>query len=352
DVEADQKVVVVMGRPMEAVPRRVPLSLAVQLPVEIELGRALDAVRHRRGPRRAGVGREGAQALPRVEGPSRRRSVPERPARPAALRVRRLDQPVERLADPGVVPVPEPDQRPGHVAGVAVVTLSGREPADAASLQRGPVHPKLASRASRRGPRARASSSSSRGTSACRGSYRGPTSRPGPGARGSPRPTRAPECYSGRPGHRGRSPADGGARSAFGSARRAGPSRATMRSPRSSSGTALRTSYGPGTSRTANFPIPKRTSGGVPKRPLSKGRGRGSKPATLKVRSRRRGGRPGRRAPERGRRRRSPGAPPGVVGPNRPASPPAGRTPPPPPCAGPRAAGGSKAVFVGTRRVA
>src|SRR3990170_7290382 len=129
---------------MEAVPRLVSLSLAVQLMVEIVLGPSLDTALHGGRPSRAGIGGEGAQAFPRVEGPSRRGRVPIIPARPAPLRVRGLDQPVERLADPAVVSVPEPDQRPGHVAGVAVVTMPVRHPADAASLQRGLVHPVLA----------------------------------------------------------------------------------------------------------------------------------------------------------------------------------------------------------------
>src|SRR5438876_8810371 len=108
---------------MEAVPRFVPRSLAVQLMVETVLGPSLDAPLHGGRPFRAGIDGKGAQALPRVEGPSRRGRVLVVPACPASFRVRGQDQPVERLADAAVVPVPESDQGPRHVAGVAVVTM-------------------------------------------------------------------------------------------------------------------------------------------------------------------------------------------------------------------------------------
>src|SRR3990172_4735066 len=118
---------------MKAVPRFVPLSLAVQLMVEIVLGPSLDAALHGGRPFRAGGSGEGAQALPRIECPSRRGRVLVIPACPAPFRVRRPYQPVERLPDPPVVPVPKPDQRPRHAAGVAVVTIPVRHPANAAS---------------------------------------------------------------------------------------------------------------------------------------------------------------------------------------------------------------------------
>src|SRR6266702_6204731 len=94
-------------RPMEAVPRFVPRSLAVQLMVEIVLGPSLDATLHGGRPRRAGIGGEGAQALPRIEGPSRRGRVLVIPAGPAPLRVRSQDEPIEPLANPAVVSITE-----------------------------------------------------------------------------------------------------------------------------------------------------------------------------------------------------------------------------------------------------
>src|SRR5881628_212768 len=136
-----------MYPPMEPVPRLVPRSLAVQLVVEIVLGPSLDAALHGGRPFRAGVGGEGAQALPRVEGPSRRGRVLVVPAGPASLWVRGQDQPVERLADAPVVSVAEPDQCAGHVAGVAVVTMPVRHAAHTTAVHRGLLHPEFAGRA-------------------------------------------------------------------------------------------------------------------------------------------------------------------------------------------------------------
>src|SRR2546430_17648157 len=105
-----------MHRPMEPVPRLVPRSLSVQLVVEVVLGPSLDATLHGGRPLRAGIGGEGAQALPRVEGPSRRGRVLVIPAGPASLRVGGQDQPVERLPAAPAVSGPEPDQSAGPVA--------------------------------------------------------------------------------------------------------------------------------------------------------------------------------------------------------------------------------------------
>src|SRR5437867_8554453 len=121
---------------MEAVPRLVPRSLSVQLMLEIVLGPSLDAALHGGRPFRAGIGGEGAQAFPRVEGPSRRGRVLVVPAGPASLWVGGQDQPVERLADLAVVFVPDPDQCAGHVAGVAVVTMPVRHTAHTTAVQR------------------------------------------------------------------------------------------------------------------------------------------------------------------------------------------------------------------------
>src|SRR5436309_15812795 len=115
-----------MHRPMEPVPRLVPRSLSVQVVVEIVLGPSLDATLHGGRPLRAGIGGEGAQALPRVEGPSRRGRVLVVPAGPASLWVGGQDQPVERLADAPVVSVPHANHRAGRIAGVAVLSLPVR----------------------------------------------------------------------------------------------------------------------------------------------------------------------------------------------------------------------------------
>src|SRR5256885_6026220 len=75
-VEADEKVVVIVDRPMETIPRLVPRSLAMQLMIEIVLGPSLDAALHSGGPFPTGICGARAHALPRVQGPPPPRGVP------------------------------------------------------------------------------------------------------------------------------------------------------------------------------------------------------------------------------------------------------------------------------------
>src|SRR5256886_17123045 len=110
-----------MHRPMEPVPRLVPRSLSVQLVVEVVLGPSLDTALHGGRPLRAGIGGEGAQALPRVEGPSGRGRVLVVPTGPASLRVRGQNQPDERPAASAGDSGPASNTRAPPDAAVAVV---------------------------------------------------------------------------------------------------------------------------------------------------------------------------------------------------------------------------------------
>src|SRR5207245_5040162 len=82
--------------------------------------------------------------LPRIERPAGSRSVLGEPTGPATLRMRGLDQPVERLSDSRVILVAKADEPAGHVGGVAMVALPLPEPPDSASYERRLAHPVLA----------------------------------------------------------------------------------------------------------------------------------------------------------------------------------------------------------------
>src|SRR5256712_7062197 len=143
-VKANQEVVVVVDRPMEAVPRLVPFPLDVEFVLEVVLRTPFDAVLHRRGPLRPREGGEGSQSLPRIDRPAGSRSVLGEPAGPSTLRMRGLDQPVERLSESRVILVAKADEPAGHVGGVAMVPLPLTQPPDSASYERRLAHPVLA----------------------------------------------------------------------------------------------------------------------------------------------------------------------------------------------------------------
>ena len=133
-----------MDGPVEAVPRLVPFPLDVEFVLEVVLRTSFDAVLHRRGPPGPSVSGEGSQSLPRIERPAGSRSVLGEPTGPAPLRMRGLDQPVERLSDSRVILVAKADEPAGHVGGVAMVALPLPEPPDSASYERRLAHPVLA----------------------------------------------------------------------------------------------------------------------------------------------------------------------------------------------------------------
>src|SRR5207249_8836843 len=93
EIEADEHVVVVMGRVVESVPRRVLGSLLVQFLPQVVLGPELDRALHALGPILSGIHREGAHALPRVQVPTTSKTTP------TAVLVPILDKPLERPAD-------------------------------------------------------------------------------------------------------------------------------------------------------------------------------------------------------------------------------------------------------------